>query len=65
VATVVWGVVVVFGAVVLALVGMIPVGRLVPFPVRESHNAHTATMFGALYVVYSLMVGFEMVLEEI
>ncbi len=57
-ATVVWGVVVVIVAVVLALVGMIPVGRLVPFPVRESHNAHTATMFGALYVMYGLMVGF-------
>jgi hypothetical protein len=58
VATVVWGVVVVIVAVMLALVGMIPVGRLVPFSVRESHNAHTATMFGALYVMYGLMVGF-------
>ncbi len=58
VATVGWGVVVVFGAVVLALVGMIPVRRMVPFSVRESHNANTATMFGALYVLYGLMVGF-------
>ena len=57
-ATVVWGVVVVFGAVVLALAGMIPVRRLVPFSVRESHNANTATMFGALYVIYGLIVGF-------
>jgi hypothetical protein len=37
---------------------MFPVRRLVPFPVRESHNSNTATMFGALYVVYGLMVGF-------
>ena len=57
-ATVVWGVVVVFGAVVLAVAGLVPVRRLVPFQVRESHNPHTATMFGALYVVYGLMVGF-------
>ena len=57
-ATVVWGVVVVFGAVVLAVAGLVPMGRMVPFPARESHNAHTAIMFGALYVVYGLMVGF-------
>ena len=57
-ATVVWGVVVVFGAVVLAVAGLVPVRRLVPFQVRESHNSHTATMFGALYVVYGLIVGF-------
>lgn len=57
-ATVVWGVVVVFGAVVLAVVGLVLARRLVPFQVRESHNSHTATMFGALYVVYGLMVGF-------
>ncbi|HEV8045152.1 MAG TPA: DUF4239 domain-containing protein [Rubrobacter sp.] len=58
VATVVWGVVVVTLSVARALAGMILVGRLVPFSVRESHNANTATMFGALYVMYGLMVGF-------
>jgi len=31
---------------------------MVPFSVREAHNANTATMFGALYVIYGLMVGF-------
>lgn len=29
-----------------------------PFGLRESHNANTAVMFGALYVMYGLIVGF-------
>jgi hypothetical protein len=58
VATVFWGVVVVTVAVALALAGLILARRVVPFPVREAHNANTATMFGALYVIYGLMVGF-------
>ncbi len=57
-AAAIWGVLVVVLAIALALVAMIPVGRLVPFSVRESHNSNTATMFGALYVTYGLMVGF-------
>jgi hypothetical protein len=58
VATAIWGIVVVSVAVAGAVAGLILVQRLVPFSVRESHNATTATMFGALYVVYGLMVGF-------
>ncbi|HEX6708974.1 MAG TPA: hypothetical protein VF068_01465 [Rubrobacter sp.] len=57
-ATAIWCILVVVVAVALAVVGLILVQRLVPFSVRESHNATTATMFGALYVVYGLMVGF-------
>ena len=41
-----------------ALAGLILAQRRVPFSIRESHNSHTAAMFGALYVVYGLMVGF-------
>jgi hypothetical protein len=58
VATAIWGIVVVSVAVAVAVTGLILGQRLVPFSVRESHNATTATMFGALYVVYGLMVGF-------
>jgi hypothetical protein len=58
VATAIWSIVVVSVAVTVAVEGLILVQRLVPFSVRESHNATTATMFGALYVVYGLMVGF-------
>ena len=57
-ATVLWGVLVVSVAVVFALAGMVPARRLVPLPVREAHNSTTATIFGALYVIYGLMVGF-------
>lgn len=57
-ATAIWSIVVVLVAVAVALAGLIPAQRLVPFSVRESHNSHTAAMFGALYVVYGLMVGF-------
>jgi hypothetical protein len=58
VATAIWCIGVVSVAVVLAVAGLTLVQRLVPLSVRESHNATTATMFGALYVVYGLMVGF-------
>ncbi len=58
VVTVLWGVVVVTVAVVLALAGLVLARRVLPFPVREAHNANTATMFGALYVIYGLIVGF-------
>jgi len=58
VATAIWSIVVVSVAVAVAVAGLILVQRLVPFSVRESHNSHTAAMFGALYVVYGLMVGF-------
>lgn len=57
-ATAIWCIVVVFVAVTVAVAGLTLVQRLIPLPVREEHNATTATMFGALYVVYGLMVGF-------
>ena len=57
-ATAIWSIVVVSVAVAVAVAGLILVQRLVPFSVRESHNSHTGAMFGALYVVYGLMVGF-------
>ncbi len=56
--TVFWGVVTVALAVVLALTGLVLSRRVLPLSVRETHNANTTTMFGALYVIYGLMVGF-------
>ena len=53
-----WGVLVVGLSVALAVAGFAVVRRFVPFDLRESHNVNTAVMFGALYVLYGLIVGF-------
>ena len=53
-----WGVLVVGLSVALAVAGFAVVRRFVPMDLRESHNANTAVIFGALYVVYGLIVGF-------
>lgn len=56
--TVLWGVLVVGLSVALTLVGFAVVRRFVPMELWETHNANTAVIFGALYVVYGLIVGF-------
>ncbi len=56
--TVLWGVLVVGLSVALAVAGFAVVRRFVPFDLREPHNVNTAVMFGALYVLYGLIVGF-------
>lgn len=56
--TVFWGVGVVGGSVLLALAGFLVARTLVSFDLREAHNSNTAVMFGALYVMYGLIVGF-------
>ena len=56
--TVLWGVLVVGPSVALALLGFAVVRRFVPMEFRETHNANTAVIFGALYVMYGLIVGF-------
>lgn len=53
-----WGVLVVGLSVAVAVAGFAVVRRFVPLDLRESHNANTAVIFGALYVVYGLIVGF-------
>lgn len=53
-----WGFLVVGGSVALALAGFLVARRLVSFDLREAHNSNTAVMFGALYVMYGLIVGF-------
>src|SRR4028119_26262 len=56
--TVLWGVLVVGPSVALALLGFAVVRRFVPMEFRETHSADTAVIFGALYVMYGLIVGF-------
>lgn len=53
-----WGVLVVGLSVAVAVGGFAVVRRFVPMDLRETHNANTAVMFGALYVLYGLLVGF-------
>ena len=60
--TVFWGVLTVAVSVAVALGGFGVVRRLVPFELREAHNSNTAVMFGALYVMYGLIVGFSALL---
>jgi hypothetical protein len=45
-------------SVAAALAGFFVVRRVVPMEFRETHNANTAVIFGALYVMYGLIVGF-------
>lgn len=56
--TVFWGVLSVGVSVALAVLGFAVAQRLVPFDLREAQNSNTAVMFGALYVMYGLIVGF-------
>ncbi len=56
--TVFWGVLVVGLSVALALAGFAAVRRLVPIELRDTHNDNTAVIFGALYAMYGLLVGF-------
>ena len=49
--TVLWGVLVVGLSVALAVGGFAVVRRFVPMDLRETHNANTAVIFGALYVM--------------
>lgn len=53
-----WGVLVVGGSVALAVAGFSLARRVVPLDLRESHNSNIAVVFGALYVMYGLIVGF-------
>ncbi len=56
------GVVVVLLAVLLAVAGLTLVQRLVPLPLRQSHNDATGTIFSALYVMLGVSLGFSLFL---
>ena len=51
-----WGVLVV--GLSVAVAGFAVARRFVPMDLRETHNANTAVIFGALYMMYGLIVGF-------
>jgi hypothetical protein len=38
------------------------VRRVVPLPLRESHNAATGTIYAALYVMFGVTLGFSLFL---
>jgi hypothetical protein len=56
------GVLVVSLAVLLAVAGLAVVQRLVPLPIRQSHNDATGTIFAALYVLFGVTMGFSLLL---
>jgi Protein of unknown function (DUF4239) len=49
-------------AVVLAVAGLVLVQRLVPLPLRQSHNAATGIIYAALYVMFGVTIGFSLYL---
>ena len=62
VTTVFFGILIVSLAVLLAVAGLAVVQRLVPLPLRQSHNAATGTIYAALYVMFGVTVGFSLFL---
>jgi hypothetical protein len=46
----------------LAVAGLAVVQRLVPLPLRQSHNTATGTIFAALYVLFGVTMGFSLLL---
>jgi hypothetical protein len=62
VTTALFGILVVLLAVVFAVAGLALVQRLVPLPVREAHNAVTAVIYAALYVMFGVTLGFSLFL---
>jgi hypothetical protein len=57
-----FGALVILFSVALAVGGLVVVQRLIPLPLRESHNAATGTIFAALYVLFGVTVGFSLLL---
>jgi hypothetical protein len=48
----------------LALAGLLLVRRLVPLPIRESANAVTGIIYGAIYVLYGITLAFSLYLAN-
>lgn len=57
-ATTLWGILAISVTVGFAVAGLVLLHRRVPLALREEHNDTTATIFGAIYVTYALIVGF-------
>lgn len=56
--TILFAVVVLLLSVTFALAGLVLAQRLVPLKLRESHNAAIGIIYGALYVMFGVIVGF-------
>lgn len=56
--TVFLGVSIVVLTVLLAVAGLVLAQRLVPLSLRQSHNTAIGIIYGALYVMFGMMVGF-------
>jgi hypothetical protein len=56
--TVFWGFLILLLSVLLTVGGLVLVQRLVPLPLRESHNAAIGIIYAALYVMFGMVVGF-------
>jgi hypothetical protein len=57
------GVLVISLAVALAVAGLALVQRLVPLPLRRSHNDATGIIYAALYVMFGVTIGFSLYLD--
>ena len=55
-----WGILLVLLCVSFALAGLLLVRRLVPLPIRESANAVTGIIYGAIYVRYGITLAFSL-----
>jgi hypothetical protein len=60
--TALFGLLVVLLSVGLAVAGLAVVQRLVPLPLRQSHNAATGIIYAALYVMFGVTIGFSLFL---
>lgn len=56
--TVLWGAAIISLAALVAAVGTTAVQRLVPLQMRKSHNVAIGIIYGGLYVLFGVMVGF-------
>ena len=56
--TVLWGAAIISLAALVAAVSTTAVQRLVPLQMRKSHNVAIGIIYGGLYVLFGVMVGF-------
>lgn len=60
--TLFFGLVTVVASAIAAVVGLMMVRRLIPFPLREPNNTPIGTIYAALYVMFGVSVGFALYL---
>jgi ABC-type multidrug transport system fused ATPase/permease subunit len=60
--TLFYGLLTILASVATALAGLMLAQRLIPLTVRQTHNATTATIYAALYVMFGVSVGFSLFL---